>query len=414
MEYLVGSSILITSAILYWAFRTQGISQQQKEQLRRQVQELLVENAVICQENKQLEEKLRFAQTEAAKLNDKNALAFENLANRILEEKSRKFTLQNQENIERILHPLGKELESFRTKVQETYDKESKERFSLEKKVKELAEINRQIGDEARNLTNALKGNAKVRGNWGEAILETILQNSGLEPGRHYLVQEFLRDERGNYLRGPEGKRMQPDVTIIYPDQRKVLIDAKVSLLAYEKFFHAELETERSLAQKDHLRAIKNHIDELSGKQYESYSNVLDFVIMFVPLEAAYMTAVQIDAQLWEYAYKKRVLLISSSNLIAILKMIKDLWVRDDQSKNAMEIARRGGLLYDKFSSFVGNLEEIGKNLDRSSKAYEQAMNQLATGKGNLLSQAEKLRDLGVSAKNPLPAHLREKENDEG
>ncbi|EON76936.1 DNA recombination protein RmuC [Lunatimonas lonarensis] len=414
MEYLAGATILLISAILYWAFRIQGISQQQKDQLQQQVQELLVENAVICQEKKQLEEKLSFAQTEAAKLNDRNALVFENLANRILEEKSRKFTLQNQENIERILHPLGKELESFRTKVQETYDRESKERFSLEQKVKELAELNRQIGDEARNLTNALKGNAKVRGNWGEAILETILQNSGLEPGRHYLVQEFLRDERGNYLRGPEGNRMQPDVTIIYPDQRKVLIDAKVSLLAYEKFFHAELETERSLAQRDHLKAIKNHIDELSGKQYESYSNVLDFVIMFVPLEAAYMTAVQTDAQLWEYAYKKRVLLISSSNLIAILKMIKDLWVRDDQSKNAMEIARRGGLLYDKFSSFVGNLEEIGKNLDRSSRAYEQAMNQLATGKGNLLSQAEKLRDLGVSAKNPLTAHLRGKENEEG
>ncbi|WP_228693722.1 DNA recombination protein RmuC [Lunatimonas sp.] len=403
MEYLAVMSFLLLLGIVLWLVRSQRQQWAKADRLQAQVQELLVQNSILDQEKRQLEEKLRTQQAESLRLNEKNALAFEHLANRILEEKSRKFSLQNQENMERILQPFGKELESFRNKVQETYDKESKERFSLERKVKELAELNQQISDEARNLTNALKGNAKVRGNWGEAILETILQNSGLEPGRHYFLQEFLKDDAGSYLLGPDGKRMQPDVTIVYPDQRKVLIDSKVSLVDYERYFSAEKDSDRDQALRGHLRAVKTHIDQLSGKQYESYSKVLDFVIMFIPMEAAYMTAVQADPQLWEYAYKKRVLMISSSNLIAVLKMIKDLWVRDDQTKNALEIARRGGLLYDKFSNFLGTLEDLGKNLERSSDAYEQAMKQLGSGKGNLISQAEKLRKLGVSSKTPLP-----------
>lgn len=412
MEYLAVMSFLLLLGIVLWVFRSQREQLAKADRLQAQVQELMVQNSILDQEKKRLEEKIQAQQAESLRLNEKNALAFEQLANRILEEKSRKFSLQNQENLERILHPFGKELESFRNKVQETYDKESKERFSLERKVRELAELNQQISDEARNLTNALKGNAKVRGNWGEAILETILQNSGLERGRHYLLQEFLKDDAGCYLLGPDGKRMQPDVTIVYPDQRKVLIDSKVSLLDYERYYSAEAESEREHALRGHLRAIKTHIDQLSGKQYESYSKVLDFVIMFIPMEAAYMSAVQADPQLWEYAYKKRVLLISSSNLIAVLKMIKDLWVRDDQTKNALEIARRGGLLYDKFSHFIGTLEELGKNVNRSADAYEQAMKQLASGKGNLISQAEKLRKLGVPSKANLPEKFHEK--DEG
>jgi DNA recombination protein RmuC len=349
-----------------------------------------------------LKEKLIFQKQELDKMGTRFQQEFELLANKILEEKSKKFTNQNQENISNILQPLGKELEAFKKQVQEAYAMESRERFSLEGKVKELAVLNQQISQEAKNLTNALKGNAKIRGNWGEAILETILQNSGLEKDRHYSIQGFLKDENGHPLIGPDGKRMQPDVIIHYPDDKKVIIDSKISLIAYEKYSSTTGETEQKLALDLHIKAIKTHIDQLSAKQYESYAKALDFVIMFVPLEAAYIVALQADPQIWEYAYKKRVLLISSSNLIAALKMIKDLWIRDDQSKNALEIAERGGKLYDKLSNFVNSLEDVGKHLDKSQDSYNTAIKQLKTGKGNLLSQAEKLRTLGVNARNKI------------
>jgi DNA recombination protein RmuC len=376
---------------------------QKKEILEEKLRELQVENAVLQQNSLHLEEKITFQKQEWEQMGKKFSNEFELLANAIFEEKSRKFSLQNKENIQELLNPLGKELALFRDKVQETYDRESKERFSLASKVKELATLNQMISEEARNLTNALKGNAKIRGNWGEAILETILQNSGLERNRHYVVQEFLTDLSGGYLLGPDGKKMQPDLTINYPDDRKVIVDSKVSLLSYELYCSSEEESVQTRALKDHVRAVRTHIDQLSAKQYESYAKVLDFVIMFVPIEAAYITAVQYDPNLWEYAYKKRILLISSSNLIAALKMIKDLWVRDDQTKNAMEIANRGGLLYDKFVSFVGALDEMGKYLDRSKEACDSAMKQLYSGKGNLIGQVEKLRKLGVAAKSQIP-----------
>ena len=370
--------------------------------LEKENHELALDKGKLESELLFLKEKLIFQKQELDKMGTRFQQEFELLANKILEEKSKKFTNQNQENISNILQPLGKELEAFKKQVQEAYAMESRERFSLEGKVKELAVLNQQISQEAKNLTNALKGNAKIRGNWGEAILETILQNSGLEKDRHYSIQGFLKDENGHPLIGPDGKRMQPDVIIHYPDDKKVIIDSKISLIAYEKYSSTIGETEQKLALDLHLKAIKTHIDQLSAKQYESYTKALDFVIMFVPLEAAYIVALQADPQIWEYAYKKRVLLISSSNLIAALKMIKDLWIRDDQSKNALEIAERGGKLYDKLSNFVNSLEDVGKHLDKSQDSYNTAIKQLKTGKGNLLSQAEKLRTLGVNARNKI------------
>ena len=370
--------------------------------LEKENHELALDKGKLESELLFLKEKLIFQKQELDKMGTRFQQEFELLANKILEEKSKKFTNQNQENISNILQPLGKELEAFKKQVQEAYAMESRERFSLEGKVKELAVLNQQISQEAKNLTNALKGNAKIRGNWGEAILETILQNSGLEKDRHYSIQGFLKDENGHPLIGPDGKRMQPDVIIHYPDDKKVIVDSKISLIAYEKYSSTIGETEQKLALDLHLKAIKTHIDQLSAKQYESYTKALDFVIMFVPLEGAYIVALQADPQIWEYAYKKRVLLISSSNLIAALKMIKDLWIRDDQSKNALEIAERGGKLYDKLSNFVNSLEDVGKHLDKSQDSYNTAIKQLKTGKGNLLSQAEKLRTLGVNARNKI------------
>ena len=353
-----------------------------------------------------LEEKLNYQKQELEKMGSRFQQEFELLANKILEEKAKKFTSQNQENIENFLQPLGKEITAFKKQVQEAYAMESRERFSLERKVKELVELNQQISQEARNLTNALKGNAKIRGNWGEAILETILQNSGLEKDRHYSIQGFLKDENGQALIGPDGKRMQPDVIIHYPDDKKVIIDSKLSLIAYENYSSASGDTHQKAALDVHVKAVKTHIDQLSAKQYESYAKALDFVIMFVPLEAAYIVALQADPQIWEYAYKKRVLLISSSNLIAALKMIKDLWIRDDQSKNALEIAERGGKMYDKMATFLNSLEDVGKHLEKSQESYDTAIKQLKTGKGNLISQAEKLRNLGINARNNISGDL--------
>jgi DNA recombination protein RmuC len=448
MEIGMGILIFFVCLLLFWLVRNIYLENQRLVQTRETAQSLISENEILKEKNRNLassqdqldlvmerlseqtmllekekhtadlennslrhrinslEEKLSSQELELEKMGKRFQNEFELLANRILEEKSRKFSLQNQENIEKILHPLGKELEAFKKQVQETYDRESKERFSLERKVKELAELNLQISQEAKNLTQALKGNAKIRGNWGEAILETILQNSGLEKNRHYSIQEFLRDEAGNPLLGMDGKKMQPDVIIHYPDQRKVIIDSKVSLLAYERYSSATDETEQQTFLASHLKAVRTHIDQLSSKNYESYSKVLDFVIMFIPLEAAYIAILQADSKIWEYAYKKRVLMISSSNLIAALKMIKDLWIRDDQNKYALQIADRGGKMYDKFVAFLGNLEDVGKHLEKSQESYDTALKQLKTGKGNLVSQAEKLRELGVSSKSHIPEKI--------
>jgi DNA recombination protein RmuC len=370
--------------------------------LERENYQLGLEKGILDNKLVYLEEKLNFQQQELEKMGGRFQQEFELLANKILEEKAKKFTSQNQINIENFLQPLGKEITAFKKQVQEAYAMESKERFSLERKVKELVELNQQISEEARNLTNALKGNAKIRGNWGEAILETILQNSGLEKDRHYSIQGFLKDENGQALIGPDGKRMQPDVIIHYPDDKKVIIDSKLSLIAYENYSSATGDTHQEAALDVHLKAIKTHIDQLSAKQYESYAKALDFVIMFVPLEAAYIVALQADPHIWEYAYKKRVLLISSSNLIAALKMIKDLWIRDDQSKNALEIAERGGKMYDKMATFLNSLEDVGKHLEKSQESYDNAIKQFKTGRGNLISQAEKLKNLGINARNSI------------
>lgn len=393
----------LLSWMLFRASNRNELLRKQERSLERQLLELELEKKIEKNQVQLLQEKLRFQESEMERMGKRFQQEFELLSNRILEEKSRKFTFQNQENLSRILEPLIKDLDAFRKQVQDSYSQESKERFSLENKVRELAQLNQKISQEAQNLTNALKGNAKHRGNWGEAILETILQNSGLERNRHYSLQEFLRDDAGNPLLGVDGKKMQPDVIIHYPDNKNVIIDSKVSLLAYENYCNCPDEGDQQVFLQQHLKAVKTHVDELAGKQYEAYAKALDFVIMFVPLEAAYMVAVQADERLWEYAYKKRVLLISSSNLIAALKLIKDLWIRDDQTRNALEIAEKGGRMYDKFAAFLKNLEDIGRHLDRSQESYQTAVRQLKTGKGNLISQAEKLKSLGVNARRQLP-----------
>ncbi|HNZ52597.1 MAG TPA: DNA recombination protein RmuC [bacterium] len=365
-------------------------------------------NASIVAESKAkleaMAEKIETQKNEFESMKKQFSAEFENLATKIFDEKSQKFTRLNQENMTTILKPLGDNLENFKKKVEETYNNEARERFSLEKELKKLVELNLKISDDANNLTNALKGESKTQGNWGEMILENILEKSGLVKGREYFAQEFLKDADGNPLKNESGQKLQPDVIINYPDNRKIIVDSKTSLTAYVDCVNAGNDEERKMFAKKHLESVKKHIDELSAKRYEDFASTLDFVMAFIPNESAYILAMQSDPGLWNYAYDRRIILISPTNMIAALKLVADLWKREYQNKNALDIAERGAKLYDKFAGFVENMTDIGLNIQRAQKSYDTALNQLKDGPGNLIGQAEKLRELGVKTKKRLPS----------
>lgn len=352
----------------------------------------------LDKENKYLKESLDKQKVELEEIGKKFSSEFKLLADQILEDKTQRFTKMNQENLDRILKPLGENIQQFQKQVQEVYEKESKERFSLGNEVKNLRELNQTISQEAKNLTEALKGQAKTQGNWGEMILESILEKSGLVKGREYTVQESIKDT--------EGKRFQPDVILSYPDNRKVIIDSKVSLVAYERYSSSTNKEDQDRALIEHIRSIRGHIDSLSSKNYQDLVGSLDSVMMFVPIEPAYMVVMEADPELWNYAYSRRVLLISPTNLIAALKLIYNLWQHEFQNRNAIEIANRGGLLYDKFVGFVENLKSIGDSIHKAHTSYEAAFSQLKDGRGNLITQAQQLKELGVKAKKSISDDL--------
>jgi DNA recombination protein RmuC len=337
------------------------------------------------------------------RLNDE----FEIIANRILDTKAEKFTELNKKNLDAILDPLGKNIEEFKKTVRDTYVTEAKERFSLGEKVRELALLNQQISEEARNLTRALTSQSKTQGGWGEMILESILEKSGLRKDEEYFMQQQLLDENGKPLRSDsEGKKMQPDAVIKYPDNRRVIIDAKVSLNAFLRYSASTDPEEQKQELNSHVQAVKEHINELSYKGYDDYNKALDFVMMFIPSEPAYIAALQGDPDLWNYAYERRILLLNPTNLITSLKLIVDLWKREYQNRNAQQIADRGARLYDKFVGFVENLQEIGRHLDKAREAWNSSFDQLSSGRGNLVSQATTLKNLGVKNKKELPGDL--------
>ena len=343
----------------------------------------------------------------SATANNKVNTEFENIANKILETKTEKFTELNKTNLKAILEPLGENITNFKSKVEEVYDKESKERFSLGEKVKELAQLNQVISEEARNLTKALKGEAKTQGRWGEMILESILEKSGLRKDEEYFMEHQLTDENGVPLKSDsEGKKMRPDAIIKYPDNRSVIIDSKVSLNAFTRLIASADADEQKKELDAHVSAVKNHIVSLSTKGYDDYDKALDFVMMFIPSEPAYIAALQGDPDLWNFAYDKRILLLNPTNLITSLKLIVDLWKREYQNQNAIAIAERGAKLYDKFVGFIDNLEGVGDYIDKAQNKYSDAFKQLSTGQDNLVLQAEKLKKLGLKTKKELSTEL--------
>lgn len=344
-----------------------------------------------------LREKLTSQKQEMEDLQKKFTTEFENVAHKILKQNSLEFTQTNQKNISEILTPLREKIQLFEKKVEDTYEKGLKDQTDLKAELKKLHDLNLKISDEASNLTKALKGDVKKQGNWGEVILERILERSGLVEGREY--------EKQFSVVGENGSRLQPDIVIHLPEQKHIIIDSKVSLVAYERLVNATDDNERTKHVKDHLVSIKSHIKQLSDKHYQTAQglNSPDFVLLFVPIESSFSVAIEADQDLFSYAWDNKVVIVSPSTLLATLRTIASIWQQENQTRNAIEIARQGGALYDKFVNFIGDLEKIGNNMEQMRKNYDLAMNKLNDGRGNLVRSAEKLRELGAKASKELP-----------
>jgi DNA recombination protein RmuC len=343
-----------------------------------------------------LKAKLSEQKEETEKLNRRFSIEFKNLANEILEEKSQKFTSQNKENISQILGPLKEEITAFEKKVEDTNKEDLERSTALAQQIKHLSDLNSQITQEARNLTRALKGDTKTQGNWGEVILERILEKSGLEKGREYETQASEKDE--------QGKRFQPDVIVRLPENKHIIIDSKVSLVAYERFVNSDAEEDKDAQMKLHLASVKNHIKGLSLKRYQNLYDIegLDFVLLFIPIEPAFTLAVRQEAEIFNDALARNIVIVSPTTLIATLRTIASIWKQEYQNKNALEIARQSGALYDKFVAFTEDLKNIGKHLEGTQKAYLEAEKKLSSGRGNLINKTEKIKQLGAKASKQL------------
>ncbi len=365
-------------------------------ELRSQKERLGIQISRYEAEMENLQQKNTEQKAEVDKIQEKFTKEFENLANRILDVKSEKFTKQNKENIENILNPLKEKIKTFEDKV----EKSQKENISIHSSLKEqllnLQSQNLKITQEAENLTKALKGDSKMQGNWGELVLERVLEKSGLEKDREYSVQQSFTRE--------DGSRVLPDVIINLPDGKKMIVDAKVSLTAYERYINAEEES-REKYLKEHIGSIKTHVDQLSSKKYEDLYEMEspDFVLMFIPIEPAFAVAINNDNSIYNKAFEQNIVIVTPSTLLATLRTIDSMWNNEKQQRNAIEIARQAGALYDKFEGFITDLTKVGKKMDEAKTEYKGAMNKLVEGRGNIITSIEKLKKMGAKAKKSLP-----------
>lgn len=349
---------------------------------------------------KNMNDKLATQKAEFEEMQKRFATEFENIANKILDEKSKKFTEQNKTNIDGILNPLKEKIEKFEKTVGDNYDKELRDRISLKEEVKKLFELNSRISEEANNLTKALKGDNKKQGNWGEVILEKILERSGLVKDREYKTQITTMNV--------EGETIKPDVVIYLPDEKHIVVDSKVSLLAYDAYVNADEDEGRERFIKEHLSSVKSHIKLLSEKNYQTSSefNSPDFVLLFIPIESSFSVAIQADQDLFNYAWDRKIVVVSPSTLLATLRTIASIWKQERQNRNALEIARIGGSLYDELYRFIDDMKDIERHLHMSQEAYDSAFKRLSHGKGNLINTAEKIKTLGAKATKSIDRDL--------
>jgi DNA recombination protein RmuC len=375
--------------------------------LQQEKESLLTINSRIDADLRNSQQKLDDNKDEVNKIQEKFTKEFENLANKILEEKSTKFTEQNKENLKIILNPLQEKIKGFEDKVEKTHKESIDYHAALRQQILGLKEMNLQMSKETINLTKALKGDNKTQGNWGELVLERVLEKSGLEKDREYFVQQSFTND--------EGKRVLPDVVIHLPDNKKMIVDSKVSLTAYEQFVNSEDENEKAQFLKEHINSLKRHVEQLSEKKYEDIYKIEspDFVLLFIPIEPAFAIAINADNFLYNKAFEKNIVIVTPSTLLATLRTIDTMWNNEKQQKNALEIARQAGGLYDKFHGLLSDLIGVGKKIDASKTDYNAAMNKLFEGKGNLITSVEKLKKMGAKAKKALPENIIDRANDE-
>ena len=371
--------------------------------LRNELEEARIENA-------RLKEKIGNVEAFNNSVREETKAQFKSLAADIFSSQSEKFKEANETRLSEILNPLKEDIKDFKRRVDDTYMNSSKERTLLGEQMKRLMELNMSIGKEARDLTEALSGNTKVQGDWGEMVLETILVKSGLVEGENYFVQRTKNDD-GTQIKNDDNGRLRPDVVVALPDKKCIVIDSKVSLTAYVNYINADNEDDRQRFGKAHLLSVRSHLKELETKRYQDFVGVgnddrIDYVLMFIPNEHAYMAAMTLDNNLWMEAYEKRVVIISPAHVISTLQLIAQLWTRDKQTKNALKIAEEGGKLYDKFVGFVNDMQTVEQSLGKASEAYASAMSKLHTGRGCIVSKVENLKKLGAKTSKTLPSDM--------
>lgn len=396
IAFFMGAAV--SGLIIYFKFKAQAATE--KASLLAENQTLQMKNELISQSLQEQKTSISEAKKQQEELAQRMNMQFEVLAQKIFEEKSAKFTDQNFKNISSVLDPLKEKIKDFEKKVEESYSTERSERGILRGELTKLMELNKVMSNETQNLTKALKGEVKTQGNWGELILENILERSGLRKGEEYIIQGTDLD-----LRGEDGQILRPDVVVNLPDEKHLIVDSKMTLIAYEQYSSAQSPEDHERAGKMHVDALKKHIDGLSEKKYHAADKLLspDFVILFMPLEPAFALAFKMKPDLFQYAWERNVAIVSPTTLLATLRTVAALWKQDRQEKNALEIAKRGGLLYDKFASLLKDLQTLGEKLGAAQKAHEDVIRKVSEGRGNLIDQVEDLKRLGAKTEKSLP-----------